>query len=520
MPSDGAKLLDAYRKLDTLLVSKGAPATSPAWLAALESFWLSGRFRMVVRKGRQVGASTIIAPRIAVATCLFGVFDQARGTRGTYGFFSTRQKEADERLYNIERTFADAGVKVKPKGDTIEVPGKPVVIQSFPATTEVGRGPNWWAVWEDEMPAWADGDGANPAEKRDGAIVPACIMHDNARAYSIGTPLGHLDFHARLVDLGDTESQRVFVGPSWHWNPTLTEAKTRTLQPNERLWLREFAAVPQSANTAVFDPKSIERAMQPRPAGVSLVEEQERVLVIDASRGKDSWTWAIVRWTVEATDLDPAKLGPAPNGDAWCWPVHARPVLAWDSLTGERTTTWERQTVRGEWLPFDAEAAAARRAVLEVEGIGEVPDGADTEGAIAFLATIARKRRQRGFNSEPVRKVLHDQYEAGAMGVLLRRAGLRPIEEKWSAPSKERAVDRMERLFRDDAIRLPKHETLRRQLGEYSEKITKSGGIAYGGSGRHDDYAQVLVTAAMGDVSGVLPGSPFRRSAHRYEIPG
>ncbi|HEX3344452.1 MAG TPA: hypothetical protein VHS09_07750, partial [Polyangiaceae bacterium] len=76
----------------------------------------------------------------------------------------------------------------------------------------------------------------------------------------------------------------------------------------------------------------------------------------------------------------------------------------------------------------------------------------------------------------------------------------------------------LERLFRDQATRLPDHPKLRRQLAEYSERITRTGALTYGGRGRNDDYAAVLVTACMADVSGILPGSPFRRTSHRHEI--
>ena len=113
------------------------------------------------------------------------------------------------------------------------------------------------------MPARRDGDGANPAAERDAAIVPAGAMHPNFRIYSVGTPLGFLDHHAKLVAMGSTPSQRVYSGPTWHWNPTLTEARCRELQPIERLFLREFAAIPQGTETSVFSIEDIDRAMQP-----------------------------------------------------------------------------------------------------------------------------------------------------------------------------------------------------------------------------------------------------------------
>ncbi len=73
-------------------------------------------------------------------------------------------------------------------------------------------------------------------------------------------------------------------------------------------------------------------------------------------------------------------------------------------------------------------------------------------------------------------------------------------------------------MLRDDQIRLYESEKLRRQLLEYSERITRGGNIAYGGSGRHDDHAQVLVTLSMASVAGLLPGDPFGVDRRRHEI--
>jgi hypothetical protein len=42
MPADGARFVAAYKRVDAECVAKGGPATSPTWLAALESFWLCG----------------------------------------------------------------------------------------------------------------------------------------------------------------------------------------------------------------------------------------------------------------------------------------------------------------------------------------------------------------------------------------------------------------------------------------------------------------------------------------------
>ena len=526
MPADGSKLLERYKAFDGLLVEKfGYPATSPQWLAALSDFWLSGSLRMVVRKGRQVGASTIIAPRVCVVTCLFGEYRHTRGTRSVFGLSSTKQSEAGERLYNIEHAFRDAGIDARIRGDVLEVPNKPVVVQCYPATSDAARGANSWAWWEDEMPAWRDGDGANPAAERDAAIVPTGITHPNFRIYSVGTPMGMLDFHARLVDAGDTPQQRVYSGPSWHWNPTLTEERARQIAPNDRAFNREFAAQPQGNMTSVFDLMDIDRAMADIPNNVDISDAHPRIMAIDASRGNDAWTYAIVKWVKEKTELDPGTLAPAPSGRPWCLAVAPREFMIPNPDHQTFTRAIERQDDQGNWFVFDEEAACTpERMVLHVEELGEVPPkpksddelpGDYTQHAINFLSNVARRPRVRGFELERIRHMLLDQYDASGLIIAFRRAGITATEMPWTPKSKERAVDRLERLLRDGQIRIPRIEIARRQLAEYSEKITRTGSIKYEGKG-HDDYAQVLVTVAMGDVVGEIKGSPYRAVAQRY----
>jgi len=501
--TDGARMVEAYRKVDAALVSKGHPATSGAWLDALTSFWLSGVLRMVVRKGRQVGASTIVCPRVIAATVLGGEFAQSKGSRGTVRLVSHRQKEASERLYNVERTFFDLGIKVSTKDDAIVIPNRPVLVQSFPSSVSAQRGGNDWLDWEDEMPAWRDGDGAaNPAEAIDAAIVPAGAMHPNRRIYSVGTPQGHLDFHAQLVAQGDTPSQRAYSGPSWHWNPTLTEERCRELQPRPIVFDREFGAIPSDEGIAVYPIELIDAAMA-RTEPECPAFEHETVLAIDASRGGDAWTYCFARYVL------PDKLEAIRKLSL----VHPRVTRRWTDQ-GQVVESYEVQTERGEWVPVDAELARVKPLLVILE-IGTVPDAADAEGAAQYLG---RRARGMGDWGRPVRRCFADQYEAGALSVLLRREGLDFREMTWTNTTKREATDRIEFHLRERTIVLPNHPVLRRQLSEWSERTSKTGLIVYSGRGRHDDFAQCLHTLAMGEVDQQIPGSPYRASRERHEV--
>lgn len=442
MPSDGANLYSAYKTVDASLVDKGHPPTSKAWLRALRAFWLSGVFRMVVRKGRQVGASTIVLPRVAAATILGGEYTQSRGTRRTILCTSTRQKESDERLYNSDRTLHDLGIRTRVRGDTIELPGRPVVIQSYPSSADVGRGGNYAMCWEDEQAFWRDGDGVNPAEERDAAIVPGCASHENARIYSVSSAGSEIDFHARLVDLGDTEHQRVYSGPTWLWRPELTEAKCRKLQPIARLFDREFGGNPSASAFALLNLDEVD-ASQGRDLDIEF--SGPRALVLDPSSGKAcDWAWGVCHWV--------------------------------------RVKGSERDI-----LHFDVVDALERGFSERIE-FSEV---------VSRLAAVAKKYG--------VTTVHSDQREEYALASAFRAHGLRFIPHPWTGANKPAAIATMRRWFADRILSLPKHDRMHKQLLSFEERFVPSSGEYTAGprTGR-DDFVSLIITAALSDIAGSL----------------
>jgi len=63
---------------------------------------------------------------------------------------------------------------------------------------------------------------------------------------------------------------------------------------------------------------------------------------------------------------------------------------------------------------------------------------------------------------------------------------------------------------------LPQHEQLKRELHAYSERVTPSGAITYGGRGQHDDFVALIITAAMADSQNLLAGSPHAQFVYRH----
>ena len=64
---DAAAFLRKLWALEEALAGVNFPPMPPWWRDTLQRFYLSGKRRLVVRKGRRVFASTCIAPRLAVA---------------------------------------------------------------------------------------------------------------------------------------------------------------------------------------------------------------------------------------------------------------------------------------------------------------------------------------------------------------------------------------------------------------------------------------------------------------------
>jgi hypothetical protein len=76
-------------------------------------------------------------------------------------------------------------------------------------------------------------------------------------------------------------------------NPSITEKQCRRLEPNPRIFAREYANIPQATASAAFPPEDIDRAFD---RDVLFDELGHPVLIIDASRGgKDAFAWLIGR---------------------------------------------------------------------------------------------------------------------------------------------------------------------------------------------------------------------------------
>lgn len=154
------------------------------------------------------------------------------------------------------------------------------------------------------------------------------------------------------------------------------------------------------------------------------------------------------------------------------------------------------------------------RPFLQVHTVDGV-EGAFWQHASAdeIVRNVARVARQWG-----IEHVHADQRESLALESMFNRHALRYHVHDWTAPKKIQAVERLRRLLADDALFLPPHEKLKRELLSFEEKITPAGSFTFSARGTgHDDYVSLLITGCIAELEGGLHSSPFRKDRRRFE---
>lgn len=428
-------ILEHLDRLEVALAEAGFPAMSPWWYRTVVDFYGRAARQLVLRVGRRGGKSSTLC-RIAVLESLFGDHVIPPGDVGVVAIVSVSMREATERLRTI-RAILDAfdiGYDRKVTSE-IRLTSRPVVFRIFAATQGAVSGFTAICIICDEVSKWMNEDtGANPAAEVLAAIRPTMATMPHARIFLSSSPLGMTDAHAEAFALGGTEYQSVAHAETWVAHPAVTEEETHRLEPDVRIWKREYAAIPQHAVLGAFDPEDIARAFQPREPGIP----GHAVMINDVSSGKkDSWTWGVCRFETPV------------SGDP--------PYIRFMSLDGIHGAFWKTEK------------------------------GPEVVGRIASIARDSDALTVHG-----------DQREEFMVTGEFGRCGLGYFPHAWTATSKPEAIQVVRRWLREGLLSLPPHEPMRKELLAFEERVTPSGGITFGArGGAHDDYVALLVTAAM-----------------------
>jgi hypothetical protein len=473
--------------LERALVARAFPAMTGWWREQLTRFYTSGRRQFVLRVGRRGGKSSTLC-RVAVLEALYGDHPVPPGDVGVVAIVSVSREQGTERLRTIRALLDALGVQHRPVDGGIELVGRPILFRVYTASIAGVVGFTCICAICDEVARWKDADtGANPAREVLASLRPTLAGQSNARIFLSSSPLGNLDSHAAAFDQGETEFQCVAFAQTWVARPGLTEPGTHELEPDPKIWSREYAAVPSDAITSALDPELVRAAFRPCPLGVPL---SAPFMGFDSSMGRgDSTAWVLAQWgqpQVQDTDLyEHEELSPGV-------------VVFTRGLGGLRRRK--------------ADAPPAPKPVLAVYNVGAITGrfadrGVTSDEVIERVATIARQ--------EGVQHVLSDQYQGYALTSAFARHRLAYTPQVWSVDSKAEALLRLRTWLRDGTLAIepgPEGEALVRELLQLQETIRPSGSIGLAARRGHDDRACSLLSVAMADSQGFMSGSPIRQS--------
>ncbi len=457
-------------RLEAALVEAGLPPMPPWWRETITGFYLSGKRRLVVRKGRRVFASTCVAPRLAVAEMLFGQHQHHPGTPPlSYVFLSVKRSEAAKRLRGVTAILDHLGEAYAVRGESIELSTKPAIFSVMTANFRTNVGDTLAFTWCDEVSRWRDdATMANPAEEVIGSLSPALATLPDAPLFLISSPLGSEDYHAKAYELGDTDVQCTAFGETWTINPEISLEQSKALEPDERLWRREYAAIPMPAGGSPF------------------FSEDEITFATDVGRCSPAEPVNGIRYVVAADQ--------AINRDRFGFAVVSHEVGP-ISEHGERLPSVVIAHEVGSWKPEGKPSVDAQR-----------------------LAQIAHRYDQR--------RILLDQGAGGAVfGELLRNFNAYASVIAWTGGEAEDSkLDRFRRVrtaMAQGILRLPDRRELRGELRRFHSDVTSAGNervSARRTDGGHSDAATALVLAASEALSQSACLPPEREMPwERYE---
>jgi hypothetical protein len=319
------EILRRFDALNAALVARGFPPTSPWWRARIRAFYRTGKRRFITRVGRRGGKSSTYC-RLAVVEALYGDHKVPPGDVGVVAIISARRPDALERLRTIKAILDALGVPYAEKGDSVELKAKAVVFTVFTASIAGVSGFTGIFVLCDEVAKWRDSDtGANPAAVVISSVAPTMATQPNAKMILSSSPMGLLDAHADAYALGDTAHQMVAHAASWTANPTLTEASTRADEPDEVIWAREYAAIPQAeGETSHLTEALVSKVTRVGPLDLPVCPRHTYTAVIDPATRGNAWTLVIatlsdnqVRRIVLAREWRGTRAKPLVPGDVF-----------------------------------------------------------------------------------------------------------------------------------------------------------------------------------------------------------
>jgi hypothetical protein len=489
----------SFRSIGANLVTEGFLPHTPWWDENMGRGYARGVKRFAFRVGRGGVKSTTMVDA-AINEAVFGDWKIPPGEVHYFAFVSQNKSEAGQRLRQIAARLRALGIPFDQSGDEIVLRDMPRGFRVFACQVGSVSGFRCFGFCADELAKWTNADhSANPAPEVVASLRAMTVTHPDAREFFVSSPMGTSDLHYEIIEQGDTADQIVGLAPTWIANPSVTEEQTHRLEPDERIWRREYAAQPQAQLSSAFDPDSVARAFRPVPHAA---EWSRAICIVDASSGGgDAFTHGFAQYGTPVVDYIPrylTRLVPRI--------VHTR-IGGVDRCHEDHDDLVPHQQLDAAGNPVpNPEWLAATKPLLCFHGINAFEGR--FAGQIAGSTIVDKIAKDcRRWRAEIV---IGDQREAFFLGSECQRHGLRFVPLTWTNANKIEAVTRLKRQFAENGIVLPpEREKLKRELLSYAERITATGTITYSARGTgHDDEVSLLITCAMAELERLVPGSP------------
>ena len=362
----------------------------------------------------------------------------------------------------------------------LEIAGVPFGIACFPCNAKAPRGYAIPVIVADEIAHWAtDSDEYTNSDKAVlGAVKPAMAQFPDAKLIAISSPLGRDGTHYETIErnLGDESDPAVLAveGPTWLWNPEISEERTREVERDHETHAREFGAEPSDNEGTALVPSHVEFCFNGAHPGY--FQWGRPIAALDLAQWTNTIALIVGRWGQPDKATHYKHRLPSPGSG-----------LPSDTFVG-----FERDA-HGEPI----REPVAERPLFEVfEVAGWNAETLRTTPMDRILAEVAEVVRSSGADT-----VLADGYGARFAAALLSQHG---VSLRAFAPTNDsinEAVVLLRMLMRDRQLAIVEHEQMQKDLLTFPRTIsggTFKFGKRRGGGKHHWDFASALVTMAHG----------------------
>lgn len=266
-------LPSSFLQMEETLEAQGFYPMSEWWRRVVSRIYMFPRPRIVIRVGRRGGKSSTLT-RYCAHEMLYAGFEPPKGDQLIYPIVCQDKQRSRDRLKDLTQVLEALGYTdklgmTKTTDGEIRFPDLRKAVRCVTCSPAAVVGVTCMGGIGDEVTRWRDSEGREMAAEVLRAWAPGLLtmVPYGARLTLISSPVGENDVHAKLFALGTTDDQLVFYAPTWVANPHESASKeaTRSIEPDEQTWLREYGAIPLKIGLHQFFPKELlDAASQPK----------------------------------------------------------------------------------------------------------------------------------------------------------------------------------------------------------------------------------------------------------------